>query len=180
MTLGTSTPFLAGAGQVELHQEEMPGTTGTFGKIFGIGSWSTILWGYSSRGDLGAAQGDRLPPYHGLRWQPLGAAEAGIRVSWVKVWCFIIIAFAAASWGSLTRRIGSMNAGNNGSTSYWRRLGDGYRWYRLTGGRGAVWGIIGDLPRDPGGRAQHYRRKSWFYFFEGVIIWWMAQRAVGN
>ena len=40
----------------------------------------------------------------------LGAAEAGVRVRQVKVWCFIIIAFIAALIGIIDSiRIGSLD-----------------------------------------------------------------------
>ncbi len=158
-------------------QEQMPGTTGDFGKIFGIGSWSTILWGLlltagiwvllkrSRFGLHTTASGGNL----------LAAAEAGIPVWRVKVWCFVIIAFVSGYMGILDSiRIGSMNPGNSGLdivlTPIVAAVIGGTA---LTGGRatvlgtviGAIFlGILEDGLNIIGVQA------SWFYFFEGVII----------
>jgi simple sugar transport system permease protein len=158
-------------------QEDMPGTTGTFGKVFGIGSWSTILWalGITSviwfllkRTRFGVhttATGGNL----------LGAAEAGIPVARVKVWCFMIIAVGSGFLGILDSiRIGSMNPGNSGLdivlTPIVAAVIGGTA---LTGGRATVLGtIIGAIFLGilEDGLNIIGVQASWFYFFEGVII----------
>jgi simple sugar transport system permease protein len=122
----------------------MPGTTGTFGKIFGIGSWATILWALGvmivvwallKRTRFGVhvvATGGNL----------LGAAEAGIPTRRVKVWCFMIIAAASGLIGILDGiRIESVNPGYDGTTFVLPAivaavLGG----TALTGGRGSILG----------------------------------------
>ncbi len=158
-------------------QEQTPGTTGNFGKIFGIGSWSTILWGLLLTAVIWVLLKRTRFGLHTTAsgGNPLAAAEAGIPVARVKVWCFIIIAFAAGFMGILDAiRIGSMNPGNSGldivlSPIVAAVIGG----TALTGGRatvlgtviGAIFlGILEDGLNIIGVQA------SWFYFFEGVII----------
>ena len=158
-------------------QIDMPGTTGTFGKVFGIGAWATILWGLGvtaliwfllKRTRFGVhttATGGNL----------LGAAEAGIRVARVKVCCFMIIAFAAGFIGILDGiRIGSLNPGSEGLdvvlTPIVAAVIGGTA---LTGGRatvlgtivGAIFlGILEDGLNIIGVSA------NWFFLFEGIVI----------
>ncbi len=158
-------------------QVDMPGTTGVFGKIFGIGSWATILWAAGigiviwlllKRTRFGiqiVATGGNL----------LGAAEAGIRVRRVKVWCFVIIAAAAGLIGILDAiRIGSINPGNSGLDYVLPGivaavLGG----TALTGGRGTILGaaigaiFLGVLED---GLYVIGVSGSWFFFAEGVMI----------
>ncbi len=178
VTLGTLYVFFGYVlVQSNYQQVNMPGTTGTFGTIFGIGSWSTILWGLLltlavwfllKRTRFGVHTTATGGNY-------LAAAEAGIPVNRVKVWCFVIIAFVSAWAGILDAvRIGSMNPGNTGLdivlTPIVAAVIGGTA---LTGGRatvlgtiiGAVFlGILEDGLNIIGVNAQ------WFYFFEGVII----------
>ncbi len=77
MTLGTLYTFfgLVLVKSTRYTQEDMPGTTGTFGKIFGIGSWSaTYFWGLLLTGMIWVlpAKGPALasiprPPVRGAR-----------------------------------------------------------------------------------------------------------------
>ena len=158
-------------------QETMPGTSGTFGIVFGIGAWATILWSLGmtvaiwvllKRTRFGlhtTAAGGNL----------LGAAEAGIRVWRVKIWCFVIIALASGYMGILDGiRIGSMNPGNTGLDIVLPPIVAAViGGTALTGGRATVLGtIIGaiflGLLED--GLNIIGIQASWFYFFEGVII----------
>jgi simple sugar transport system permease protein len=158
-------------------QVDMPGTTGNFGKIFGIGSWSTILWALGVTGVIWFVLKRTRFGLHttATGGNLLGAAEAGIPVGRVKVWCFMIIAVASGLAGILDSvRIGSLNPGNSGldivlSPIVAAVIGG----TALTGGRATVLGtIIGaaflgvleDGLNIIGVSAQ------WFYFFEGVII----------
>jgi simple sugar transport system permease protein len=158
-------------------QEDMPGTTGLFGRLFGIGDWSTILWtagimiviwSLLKRTKFGVhvvATGGNL----------LGAAESGIRVRRVKVWCFIIIAAASGLIGILDGiRIESINPGNSGLDYVLPGivaavLGG----TALTGGRGTIigtaigaifLGVLEDGLNVLGVSA------NWFFFAEGVMI----------
>ncbi|HYA45060.1 MAG TPA: ABC transporter permease [Acidimicrobiales bacterium] len=165
-------------------QEEYPGR-GVAGsgapdgwtKYFGVGSWSTILWGLGitlliwfllKRTRFGVhttAAGGNL----------LGAAEAGVPVKRIKVWCFMIIAVAAGFMGILDSvRIGSINPGNSGLdivlTPIVAAVIGGTA---LTGGRATVLGtIIGAIFLGilEDGLNIIGVQASWFFFFEGVII----------
>ena len=158
-------------------QEQMPGTTGTFGKIFGIGSWSTILWGLLLTGAIWVLlKGTRFGLHTTASGgNPLGAAEAGIHVSRVRVWCFMIIALAAGFMGILDAiRIGSMNPGNSGLDIVLAPIVAAViGGTALTGGRATVLGtIIGAIFLGilEDGLNIIGVSASWFYFFEGIII----------
>jgi simple sugar transport system permease protein len=158
-------------------QEEMPGTTGNFGKIFGIGSWSTILWALFLTGMIWVLlKGTRFGLHTTASGgNPLGAAETGIRVWRVKVWCFIIIALAAGYMGILDAiRIGSINPGNSGLDIVLAPIVAAViGGTALTGGRATVLGtIIGAIFLGilEDGLNIIGVQASWFYFFEGVII----------
>ena len=158
-------------------QVDMPGGTGTAGKIFGIGAWSTILWALlimviiwillkkTRFGVHTTAAGGNL----------LGAAEAGIPVGRVKIWCFMIIALVSGYAGILDAvRIGSMNPGNTGLDIVLAPIVAAViGGTALTGGRGTVLGtvigafflgVLEDGFNIIGVNAQ------WFYFAEGVVI----------
>jgi simple sugar transport system permease protein len=158
-------------------QEDMPGQTGTFSKIFGIGSWSTalwaagimvIIWAMLKRTRFGTqviATGGNL----------LGAAEAGIRVRRVKVWCFMIISLAAGLIGIMDGiRIGSVNPGNSGLDFVLPGIVAAVvGGTALTGGRGTILGtalgaiFLGALED---GFNLIGVNDNWFYLAEGVMI----------
>ena len=158
-------------------QVNMPGTTGHFGILFGIGSWSTILWALGitivlwvllKRTRFGVhvtATGGNL----------LAAAEAGIPVRRVKVWCFMVIALISGFAGILDAiRIQSINPGNSGLDYVLPGIVAAViGGTALTGGRGTIvgtavgalfLGILEDGFNLIGISA------NWFYLVEGVVI----------
>ncbi len=91
---------------------DMVGTTGKFGKIFGIGNWSEGLWGLGIVLVIwGLLKGTRFGLHTtATGGNELGSAEAGIPVRSVKIWCFVIIALIAGFIGILDAiRIGSLD-----------------------------------------------------------------------
>jgi simple sugar transport system permease protein len=158
-------------------QEDMPGQGGTFGKIFGIGSWSTILWAGAimviiwallKRTRFGAhviATGGNL----------LGAAESGIPVRRVKVWCFMAIAASSAWIGIMDGiRIGSVNPGSDGLDFVLPGIVAAVvGGTALTGGRGTILGtalgaiFLGALED---GFNLIGVNANWFYLAEGLMI----------
>lgn len=158
-------------------QVDMPGQSGLFGKIFGVGAWATILWatgimlliwGLLKRTRFGlhvTATGGNL----------LAAAEAGIRVRRVKVLCFMIISTASGLIGILDGiRIGSVNPGSEGlDTVLPGIVAAVVGGTALTGGRGTIigtalgaifLGVLEDGFNLIGVNA------NWFYLAEGVMI----------
>jgi simple sugar transport system permease protein len=178
VTLGTLYLFFGYVlVQSNYEQADMVGTTGTFGKIFGIGSWATILWGLGMTAVIWFMLKRTRFGVHvtATGGNQLGAAEAGIPVWRVKVWCFLIIALLSGFVGILDGiRIGSMNPGNTGLdivlTPIVACVIGGTA---LTGGRatvvgmgiGAIFlGVLEDGLNITGVSAQ------WFQLFEGIII----------
>jgi simple sugar transport system permease protein len=158
-------------------QVDMPGQTGHFSIIFGVGAWSTILWAAAmglfiwallKRTRFGlhiTATGGNL----------LAAAESGIRVRRVKVWCFVIISCASGFIGILDAiRIGSINPGSSGlDTTLPGIVAAVLGGTALTGGRGTIvgaalgaifLGVLEDGFNLIGVNA------NWFYLAEGIMI----------
>lgn len=93
-------------------QGTMPGTTGAFGGAFGIGNWAEPLWALGIVLLVWALLKGTVFGLHttATGGNELGAAEAGVRVRQVKVWCFIIIAFISGFIGIIDGiRIGSLD-----------------------------------------------------------------------
>jgi len=125
-------------------QADMPGTTGTFGQVFGISSWSEIGWALAivvvlhivlKRTRFGmhvTATGGNL----------LGAAEAGIPVRRIKVWSFMILAFGAGFIGLLDSiRIQSLDPASPGTTVMFSAVSAAViGGTSLLGGRGTIIG----------------------------------------
>ncbi|MGO9581463.1 MAG: ABC transporter permease [Acidimicrobiales bacterium] len=91
---------------------DMPGTTGKFGSIMGISNWGEALWALGIVIIIWALLKGTVFGLHttATGGNELGAAEAGVRVKTVKVWCFIIIALASAFIGLCDSiRIGSLD-----------------------------------------------------------------------
>ena len=158
-------------------QVNTPGATGRFGWAFGIGSWSTILWALGiliigwiilKRTRFGlhiTATGGNL----------IGAAEAGVPVRRIKVYCFMLISLAAGFIGILDAiRIQSMNPGNSGLDIVLPGIVAAVvGGTALTGGRGTIvgtaigaifLGVLEDGFNLIGVSA------NWFYLAEGVVI----------
>jgi len=98
---------------------EMPGTTGKFGAIMGLSNWAEGLWGLGLVLIIWALLKGTVFGLHttATGGNELGAAEAGVRVRMIKVWCFIIIAFVSALIGLCDSiRIGSLDPAAPGLT----------------------------------------------------------------
>jgi simple sugar transport system permease protein len=98
-------------------QADMPGSTGEFGQIFGIGSYSEIIWALGIVAIIWVLLkktrfGVRVTATGG---NLLGAAEAGIPVKRVKVWSFMILSLGAGFIGILDAiRIQSLDPASPG------------------------------------------------------------------
>jgi simple sugar transport system permease protein len=93
-------------------QGQMVGTTGSFGAAFGISNWSEGLWALGIVLVIWALLKGTVFGLHvtATGGNELGAAEAGVRVRRIKVWCFVILAFIAAVAGIIESiRIGSLD-----------------------------------------------------------------------
>lgn len=158
-------------------QEDMPGTTGTFGKIFGVGSWSTILWAAGIMVLIWALLKRTRFGVHVIATggNLLGAAEAGIPVRRVKVWCFMTISATSALIGIMDGiRIGSVNPGSDGLDYVLPGIVAAVvGGTALTGGRGTILGtalgavFLGALED---GFNLIGVNANWFYLAEGVMI----------
>jgi simple sugar transport system permease protein len=158
-------------------QVNMPGQTGHFSIIFGVGAWSTILWAAAMMLAIWALLKRTRFGLHitATGGNLLAAAESGIRVRRVKVWCFIIISSASGIIGILDAiRIGSINPGSSGlDTVLPGIVAAVVGGTALTGGRGTIvgaalgaifLGVLEDGFNLIGVNA------NWFYLAEGVMI----------
>ena len=158
-------------------QVNMPGQTGHFSIIFGVGAWSTILWAAAMMLAIWALLKRTRFGLHvtATGGNLLAAAESGIRVRRVKVWCFIIISCASGLIGILDAiRIGSINPGSSGlDTVLPGIVAAVVGGTALTGGRGTIvgaalgaifLGVLEDGFNLIGVNA------NWFYLAEGVMI----------
>jgi simple sugar transport system permease protein len=124
--------------------QETMSLSGTGGNILGNYSWSEVLWAlvvvtlvylvlhHSRFGTHVVAVGGNL----------LGAAEAGVPVRRVKVWCFVLASFASAFAGIIDSvRITTLDPGNDGTTEMFYAIAAAViGGTALTGGRGTVIG----------------------------------------
>jgi simple sugar transport system permease protein len=158
-------------------QVDMPGQTGHFSIIFGVGAWSTTLWAAAMMLAIWALLKRTRFGLHvtATGGNLLAAAESGIRVRRVKVWCFIIISAASGLIGILDAiRIGSINPGSSGlDTVLPGIVAAVVGGTALTGGRGTIvgaalgaifLGVLEDGFNLIGVNA------NWFYLAEGVMI----------
>jgi simple sugar transport system permease protein len=158
-------------------QEDMPGQGGTFGKIFGIGDWSTILWAAGIMVVIWALLKRTRFGIHVIATggNLLGAAESGIPVRRVKVWCFIVIAATSGLIGIMDGiRIGSVNPGSDGLEVVLPGIVAAVvGGTALTGGRGTILGtalgaiFLGALED---GFNLTGVNANWFFLAEGVMI----------
>ena len=124
--------------------------SGTGGSILGGYSWSEILWALgcvavvfyllhlSRFGSHVVAAGGNL----------LGAAEAGVPVRRVKIWCFVMIAVVSAFIGIIdAARITTLDPGNDGTQEMFYAIAAAIiGGTAMTGGRGTIIGaLIGAL-----------------------------------
>jgi len=157
-------------------QEEIPGS-GTFATIFGAGAWADLLWG---SGIVVAIWFLLKHTRFGLHvtatgGNTLAAAEAGIRVARVKVWCFMIIATASGFIGILDLiRFESMDPGDYGLNIVLGPIVAAViGGTALTGGRATVVGtFVGALflAVVEDGLNLIGMSANDFYLFEGIII----------
>ena len=148
-----------------------------YSNILGIGSWATICWGvlvlaviwfllkHTRFGVHVTATGGNI----------LAAAEAGIPVARVKIWCFIIIATASGFIGILDLiRLGSMDPGDYGLNIVLPPIVAAViGGTALTGGRATVLGtLIGALFLGilEDGLNLTGVSANWFFLLEGIII----------
>ena len=155
-------------------QVDMPGQTGHFSIIFGIGAWSTILWAAAMMLAIWALLKRTRFGLHitATGGNLLAAAESGIRVRRVKVWCFIIISSASGILDAI--RIGSINPGSSGlDTVLPGIVAAVLGGTALAGGRGTIFGaalgaiFLGVLED---GFNLIGVNANWFYLAEGVMI----------
>jgi simple sugar transport system permease protein len=118
--------------------------SGTGGSVLGNYNWAEILWAlafvaamyvllHQSRfGHHVTATGGNL----------LGAAEAGVPVRRVKLWCFMLVSFVSAFAGIIDAvRITTLDPGNDGTTEMFYAVAAAViGGTALTGGRGTIVG----------------------------------------
>lgn len=148
-----------------------------YSNILGIGSWATILWAllvlaviwfllkHTRFGVHTTATGGNI----------LAAAEAGIPVARVKIWCFVIISTASGFIGILDLiRLGSMDPGDYGLNIVLPPIVAAViGGTALTGGRATVLGtLIGALFLGilEDGLNLTGVSANWFFLLEGIII----------
>jgi simple sugar transport system permease protein len=158
-------------------EAQMPGDTGTFAKIFGAGAWSTILW---SVGIVAAIWFLLKRTRFGVHTTATGgnllaAAEAGIPVRRIKIWCFMIISLVSGFIGILDLiRLVGLDPGSNGlDVVLGPIVAAVIGGTALTGGRATVLGtLIGALFLGvlEDGLNLTGVSANWFYLLEGVII----------
>ena len=145
--------------------------------LMGIGSWATICWAlvvlcliwfllkHTRFGVHVTSTGGNI----------LAAAEAGIPVARVKIWCFVIISTASGLIGILDLiRLGSMDPGDYGLNIVLPPIVAAViGGTALTGGRATVLGtLIGALFLGilEDGLNLTGVSANWFYLLEGIII----------
>ncbi len=148
-----------------------------YSNLLGIGSWATILWAllvlsviwfllkHTRFGVHATATGGNV----------LAAAEAGIPVARVKIWCFMIISAVSGFIGILDLiRLGSMDPGDQGLTIVLAPIVAAViGGTALTGGRATVLGtLIGALFLGIllDGLNLIGVSANWFFLLEGIII----------
>lgn len=148
-----------------------------YSNLLGIGSWATICWAlvvlcliwfllkHTRFGVHVTSTGGNI----------LAAAEAGIPVARVKIWCFVIISTASGFVGILDLiRLGSMDPGDYGLNIVLPPIVAAViGGTALTGGRATVLGtLIGALFLGilEDGLNLTGVSANWFYLLEGIII----------
>jgi simple sugar transport system permease protein len=148
-----------------------------YSNLLGIGSWATILWAlvvlaliwfllkHTRFGVHVTATGGNI----------LAAAEAGVPVARVKIWCFMIISTASGFIGILDLiRLGSMDPGDYGLNIVLPPIVAAViGGTALTGGRATVLGtLIGALFLGilEDGLSLTGVSANWFFLLEGIII----------
>ncbi len=146
-TLGTNF-VLAGYVLVASSDIEttMVGETGKFSAVFGVSDWSEGLWALGLVLVIwfllkGTVFGLHVTATGG---NTLGAAEAGVKVRQVKVWCFVVGAFIAAWIGIIDSiRIGSLDPAAPGTNLVLSGIAAAViGGTALTGGRATVFGML--------------------------------------
>jgi len=158
-------------------QANMPGTTGKFGSFFGIGNWSEGLWGLGIVLVIWALLKGTVFGLHttATGGNELGAAESGIPVRSVKIWCFIIIALISGFSGIIDAvRIGSLDPAAPGLNEMLSGVTAAViGGTSLTGGRATVLGtLIGAIVLGvlEDGFNLIGVSANWFILVEGAVI----------
>ncbi len=124
--------------------QETMALSGTGGSVLGNYGWSEILWalGFTAAvyvllhhtrfGSHATATGGNL----------VGAAEAGLPVRRVKIWCFMLVSFVSAFAGIIDAiRITTLDPGNDGTTEMFYAIAAAViGGTSLMGGRGTIIG----------------------------------------
>jgi simple sugar transport system permease protein len=122
--------------------QETMALSGVGGSILGNYSWAEILWALALVAVMYVALHRSRFGAHvvGTGGAPLGAAEAGIPTRRVKIWCFILISFAAALIGLIDAvRITTLDPGNDGTVEMFYAIAAAViGGTSLTGGRGTI------------------------------------------
>lgn len=148
-----------------------------YSNILGIGSWATILWALLVLGVIWFLLKHTRFGVHttATGGNILAAAEAGIPVARVKIWCFVIISTASGFIGILDLiRLGSMDPGDYGLNIVLPPIVAAViGGTALTGGRATVLGtLIGALFLGilEDGLNLTGVSANWFFLLEGIII----------
>jgi simple sugar transport system permease protein len=156
---------------------DMVGTTGKFGAVMGISNWSEGLWGLGIVLVIWALLKGTVFGLHttATGGNELGAAEAGVRVRQVKIWCFTIIAFISAIAGIVDSvRIGSLDPAAPGLNEMLAGVAAAViGGTALTGGRATVLGtLIGAMVLGvlEDGFNLIGISANWFILVEGAVI----------
>lgn len=151
--------------------------TGTGGSIFGLYSWSEVLWALGlvvivylmlHRSRFGVhviASGGNL----------LGAAEAGVKTRRVKIWAFVLSSTVAALIGIVdASRLSLLDPGNDGTVEMFYAIAAAViGGTALTGGRGTIIGAaIGSVVLGILYDGMYIKGVNayWFEFILGVAI----------
>ncbi|HTV13003.1 MAG TPA: ABC transporter permease [Acidimicrobiales bacterium] len=158
-------------------QEQLPVLGTTYATIFGAGAWADLGWGVAIAAGIWFLLKRTRFGVHvtATGGNTLAAAEAGIPVKRVKVWCFMIVSVVSGYIGilDLIRQV-SMDPGSYGLNIVLAPIVAAViGGTALTGGRATVLGtfigalflsIVDDGLNLTGVSA------NWFYLLEGIII----------
>jgi simple sugar transport system permease protein len=127
-------------------QVSMVGTTGRFGQIFGMSNWAEMFWALGIVVVLHVLLKAARFGWHvtATGGNKLGASEAGIPASRVKIWCFVIVALGAGFIGILDSiRVESLDPASPGSSMMFSAISAAViGGTALTGGRGTIIGAF--------------------------------------
>ena len=127
-------------------QVSMVGITGRFGQIFGMSNWAEMFWALGIVVVLHVLLKAARFGWHvtATGGNKLGASEAGIPASRVKIWCFVIVALGAGFIGILDSiRVESLDPASPGTSMMFSAVSAAViGGTALTGGRGTIIGAF--------------------------------------